>query len=156
MEFYLTAPDGSRIHLPVTPEKITVQTESKMETFEVISLGKIDIPRGRVSMRISWEGFFPGEARKNSPFVIDWRPPKEMVEIISRWKDKGTKVRLLVTETPINYDCYISSFEHTWGGGYGDCQYTIELVEARELVVYTESEKKSKQQLSKKRPSPPP
>ncbi|GAW29589.1 LysM peptidoglycan-binding domain-containing protein, partial [Carboxydocella sp. ULO1] len=36
------------------------------------------------------------------------------------------------------------------------CQYTIELVEARELVVYTESEKKSKQQLSKKRPSPPP
>jgi nucleoid-associated protein YgaU len=47
-------------------------------------------------------------------------------------------LRLLVTETPINHDVYFDgdgSFKHEWYGGHGDCRYTIQLAEARELVV---------------------
>ncbi len=158
MDFYLTAPDGSRIHLPVNPEKITAQTEIKIQTFEVINLGDINLPRGITPARISWEGFFPGAARRNTVFVKSWQDPKALVGLISLWRRNNTKVRLLVTETPLNFDCYIATFEHTWEGGYGDCQYRIELIEARELVVLTDTESKVKKPGTaiRARPAPPP
>ncbi len=159
MEFYLMAPDGSRIHLPVNPEQITCQTGTRMQTFDVISLGEIAIPRGNVPTRFSWEGFFPGEARKDSFMVKDWRSPKELIGLLSLWRAQNTKVRLLVTETPINHDCYIETFEHTWGGGYGDAEYRIELVQAIELRVYAEEQKETQQTValaSTTRPAPEP
>jgi len=66
MDFYLTAPDGNRIHFPVNPERITCNTGNRILTFDVISLGEISLPRGHVPTRFSFEGFFPGEARKTA------------------------------------------------------------------------------------------
>ncbi|NLW05632.1 MAG: LysM peptidoglycan-binding domain-containing protein [Pseudomonadaceae bacterium] len=158
MEFYLMAPNGSRIHLPINPERITCQTGTKIETFDVISLGTITLPRGTVPTRFTFEGFFPGEARRNAPYVTDWRPPKELVGILSTWRDKGVKLRLLVTETPINHDVYFDgedSFEHEWKGGHGDCWYRIRLVQARELMILTENELRKTVPAAKVAPSRP-
>jgi len=143
MDFYLTAPDGSRIHFPINPEKITCNTGNKILTFDVISLGEISLPRGRVPTRFSFEGFFPGEARKDLPMVKEWRPPKELVGQLSAWRNEGTKLRLRVTETPINHDVYFDgdgSFELEWHGGHGDCWYSLRLIEAREMVIMAENE----------------
>ena len=143
MDFYLTAPNGSRIHFPINPERITCQTGNRIQTFDVIELGEISLPRGRVPTRFSFEGFFPGEARRNDPMVKSWRSPKELAGILSLWRNEGTKLRLLVTETPINHDVYFDgdgSFQHEWYGGHGDCRYTIQLVEARELIIRAEGE----------------
>lgn len=162
MDFYLTAPDGGRIHLPINPERITARTGSRMQTFEVINLGEISIPRGVVPTRFSWEGFFPGEARRDLFFINDWQSPKGIAEQLSLWRAQNTKIRLLVTETPINHDCYISTFEHTWGGGYGDAQYSIELVQVIPLVILAETEQAptagtaaTSAQKSQARPAPP-
>lgn len=157
MDFYLTAPDGSRLHFPVNPEKITCSTGNRILTFDLIDLGEISIPKGRVPIRISFEGFFPGEARRDFSLVKNWRAPKDIVEQLSRWRDEGTKLRLLVTETPINLDvCFDGngSFEHNWQGGHGDCFYSIRLVEVRELIIKTDS---NRQSVATKppRPSPP-
>lgn len=143
MDFYLTAPDGSRLHFPVNPERITCNTGNRILTFDVIALGEISLPRGRVPTRFSFEGFFPGEARKDLPMVKGWRPPKELVGQLSAWRNEGTKLRLLVTETPINHDVYFDgdgSFEHEWRGGHGDCWYSLRFVEARELIIRAEGE----------------
>ncbi len=143
MDFYLTAPDGSRLHFPVNPERITCQTGNRILTFDVISLGEISLPRGRVPTRFSFEGFFPGEARKNDPMVKSWRSPKELAGILSLWRNEGTKLRLLVTETPINHDVYFDgdgSFQHEWRRGHGDCWYSLHFVEAREMLLLTETE----------------
>ena len=143
MDFYLTAPDGSRIHFPINPERITCQTGNRIQTFDVIELGEISLPRGRVPTRFSFEGFFPGEARRNDPMVKSWRSPKELAGILSLWRNEGTKLRLLVTETPINHDVYFDgdgSFEHEWRGGHGDCWYSLRFVEARELTIRAEEE----------------
>lgn len=144
MDFYLTAPDGSRIHLPVNPERITCNTGNRILTFDVITLGEISLPRGRVPTRFSFEGFFPGEARRNDPKIKSWRHPKELTGILSEWRNKGLKLRFLVTETPINHDVYFDgdgSFEHEWSGGYGDCWYSIRLIEARDLIVLADGER---------------
>ena len=143
MDFYLTAPDGSRLHFPINPERITCDTGNRILTFDVISLGEISLPRGRVPTRFSFEGFFPGEARRNDPMVKSWRSPKELAGILSLWRNEGTKLRLLVTETPINHDVYFDgdgSFKHEWWGGHGDCWYSLRFVEARELIVRDEGE----------------
>jgi len=71
MDFYLTAPDGSRIHFPINPEKITCNTGNKILTFDVISLGEISLPHGRVPTRFSFE---PGFRRVT---LEKWRQIKE-------------------------------------------------------------------------------
>jgi len=141
MDFYLTAPDGSRLHFPVNPERITCDTGNRILTFDVIALGEISLPRGRAPIRFSFEGFFPGEARKDDPMVKSWQSPKELADILSLWRNEGTKLRLLVTETPINHDVYFDgdgSFQHEWQGGHGDCWYSLRFVEARELIIRAE------------------
>jgi len=143
MDFYLTAPNGSRLHFPINPERITCQTGNRILTFDVIELGEISLPRGRIPTRFSFEGFFPGEARKNDPMVKSWRSPKELAGILSLWRNEGTKLRLLVTETPINHDVYFDgdgSFQHEWRGGHGDCWYSLRFIEAREMVIMAETE----------------
>lgn len=139
--------------MPVNPERVTAQTESKTQTFEVIALGDIDIPRGITPARIGWEGFFPGAARQNAVFVKTWQDPKALVSTVSGWRRGNTKTRLLVTETPLNMDCYIAGFEHAWTGGYGDCHYRLDLVEVRELVTLAEGEQR--QQQAAQRPARP-
>ncbi len=154
MDFYLTAPDGNRIRFPLNPEKVTAQTEAKLQTFEVISLGDIVLPRGYSPTRFTWEGVLPGELRKNNTHVKSWRDPKELLGILSGWRIKGEKLRLLVTETPINHDVYIDTLEHTWSGGHGDAQYNITLVEARELIITTQPQTQAQPE-PPKRPAPP-
>lgn len=141
MDFYLSDSEGKRLHFPVNPERITAATAARMQTFEVIELGEVKLPQGQTPVRFSWEGFFPGEGRQSLALVKSWRDPKEIAGDLSVWRDAGTRLRLMVTETPINHDVYIESFEHTWGGGHGDAQYQIELVQARELVVRTDGDK---------------
>jgi len=162
MDFYLTAPGGGRIHFPVNPEKATCNTGNRLLTFDVISLGEISLPRGRVPTIFSFEGFFPGEARKNDPNIKNWRLPKELIGILSAWRNEGTKLRLLVTETSINHDVYFDgdgSFEHKWRGGYGDCWYSLRFIEARTLVVKVDEPAQPVQPAEKEataRPAPEP
>ncbi len=161
MDFYLTAPDGGRIHFPINPERITAQTGAKLQTFEVIALGDIALPRGHIPTRFTWGSVLPGELRR-AAYVKDWRSPKDLLGTLSGWRMKGEKLRLLVTETPINHDVYIDTLDHTWGGGHGDAQYNIVLVEARELIISTQAEVQAKQtgaptavQAAAERPAPP-
>jgi len=158
MDFYLTAPDGSRIHFPINPEQVAAQTGAKLHTFEVIALGDIALPRGRIPTRFTWDGILPGELRKDAAYVKAWRDPKELLGILSGWRMKGEKLRLLVTETPINHDVYIDTLEHIWAGGHGDAQYNITLAEARELIITTQPQAGTQAQVQPeppKRPAPP-
>ena len=160
MDFYLMAPDGSRLHFPINPERIRSSTGSRILTFDVINMGEIVMPRGRVPTRFSFEGFFPGEARRNDPMVKSWRAPKDLIEQLITWRNEGTKLRLLVTETPINTDVYFDgdgSFEYEFQGGHGDCWYTLSFVEARELVVTVDTPAPvAAASAPQSRPAPPP
>lgn len=143
MDFYLTGPDGRRLHFPLNPEQVTADTGTSVRTIDVIELGRIEYPRGKVPAAISWEGIFPGAGRVGLPFVKSWRPPGELVDMLQYWRDNGSRVRLLVTETPLNLDVFVREFSHTWGRA-GDCHYTLRLTQHRDLVVLTEAEWRAK------------
>lgn len=159
MDFFLTAPSGARLHFPVNPERVRVAAGARMQAFDLLDLGEVRLPRGREPVRIAWEGLFPGAERRREPYVREWRPPRDLVAQIEAWRDEGARLRLLVTETPINVDVYIEGFEHEWGGGYGDCLYRLEVVEARALVVPVVDAPRHGAQASVRQerlPSPPP
>lgn len=134
MDFYLS--DGSRrLLFPLNPQQVTATTAARMVTYQSIALGEFSLPRGSIPTRFSWDGIFPGALRKDSVAVKSWRDPKAIAGLLSSWRDKGQKLKLLITETPINHDVYIQSFDHTWLGGHGDAQYTIELVQAKIIKI---------------------
>lgn len=141
MDFYLTSKTtGRKIHFPMNPERVSVSTGTNMKSFEVIDLGEIKFPRGKVPASISWEGKLPGEKRSTMSFVKDWFPVVELVDILQEFRDQQDRLQLLITETSINTEVYLSVFEHNWSGGFGDCDYRLELVQARDLKVYTDAE----------------
>lgn len=140
MDFYLSSTDGRRLQFPLVPERILLQNDTRLQFFSVIELGEFALPRGQQPARISWEGRLPGAARQALPFVSAWRSPQQIIADLEAWRVSGTRLRLLVTETPINLDVFISSIETTWGNGHGDCEYRISLVESRLLRVLTDAE----------------
>lgn len=142
MDFYLTT-GSQRIHFPMNPEKITANTGARVLSFETIGLGEIALPKGTKIARISFEGFFPGEGRQALGILKSWQAPQFIVDQLQQWRNSGKKIRLLVTETPLNLDVYIDSFNHNYSGGHGDISYSLDLIQARTLTVYTENEMKN-------------
>jgi len=137
MHFVLTelANPLTRFVFPMNPEKVTVSDESKAVTFASAALGDIQIPRGRAAMRFAWDGILPGAPRFNYSFVKFWRQPIDAVWNLRVWQGFNTRLHLLITETDIHDDVFISRLERTFAGGYGDITYTIELTELRPVFV---------------------
>lgn len=157
MDFYLTTEAGTTLRFPLNPERVMLSTGARMETHEVINLGELSLPRGKTPDRVKWEGIFPGEPRKNMPFVKDWKVPKDWVDILKNSEVEGEKLRLLITETSINLDVYISTFDPSWSGGFGDISYSIEFIEVRSLLIPLKGDSNisSIQSIQAARPSPP-
>lgn len=137
MEIYITQLDnGTTISLSMLPEQIEMEAETRFASYDIMSLGEIRLPVGEKLKSFSWQGILPGEARKDHPFLqYGWRSPKQIQEILSLWRTTGAKLRLLITETPINEDVYLAGYQMTYSGGYGDYHYQISFVAAKELGI---------------------
>ena len=140
---YLTNLTNSEsITLCMTPEQIKARTESNFRTWNIIEKGQVSLPKGERLTQISWQGIFPGANILIHNFVLQsaWQAPREIVTAINRWREAGDKVKVLVTQTPINIDTYIKSFDYEMSGGQGDIKYEIDLIAAKEMKVMTVEE----------------
>ena len=137
MEIYLTdIASGDIIRFPMLPEEITVQTGAIFQSYSILGIGEIKLPAGEELTGFSWEGTLPGKIKQNEQYVNEWRDPLEIQQIWSGYRQKGNKLRLLVTETPINHDVYLDKYTAKYSGGHGDYDYTIEFLWAKSLKVY--------------------
>ncbi|MBR2520476.1 MAG: hypothetical protein IKE46_11955 [Selenomonadaceae bacterium] len=141
-EFYLTADDGEEIELCMPPEEIRVRSSASFRSYNVIEMGEIKFPKGEQLTNISWRGTLPGAGILLYPFVKHeaWDRPNEIIKVIRRWRERGTKLKLLITQTPVNLDVYIKGFDFTAKGGMGDYTYDIDLIAAKPLQVMTVAE----------------
>lgn len=160
MDIYLTnLTTKDRLQFPMLPSEVTVKIAHQFATYSILRVGEVKIPSGTAVDSFSWNGMLPGKARKKDPYIRRWQDPKAIYNWLNRLKvkdDKPIKSRLLITETPINCDVYLSNFTATPTGGYGDINYSLTLVQAKDIVVKksgnspTSSSKKTEQ-----RPEPP-
>lgn len=145
MDIYLTnLKTNDRLQFPMLPTEISVKKGNQFASYTILQKGEVKIPSGTQLDSFSWSGILPGKKRRNDPYIRAWQNPKAIYNWITNLKAKGgkpVKARLLITETPINCDVYLSVFQATPTGGYGDINYSITLTQAKQIKV-TKSAKK--------------
>lgn len=144
MDIYLSevSNKSSNFTFPALPEKIKTKFGTNYQNYDIIGIGTVKIPKGTEAETVSWDGVFYGKAKRREVMIREWTSPAECVKTLRNWMKKGTVLRLLVTETNINYDVTISEFEPVETGAYGNIEYSITFVINKELKIYTTSELK--------------
>lgn len=148
MDLYITEKDtGTRVALSLLPDNVAIKGDSNTISYNFISVGEVKFPSGQKLKRYSWKGVFPGESRQDLSFIKKqhWIAPKELIGIFETWKEKATKLTLLLTETTLNVDVYLLTFNYDFEGGNGDVFYSVSFIEAKDPIVYTTTEAKTKQ-----------
>lgn len=140
-EFYLTG-DGERLEFCMAPDEVKVKTNATFRTYNVVETGEIKIPKGEQLTAISWRGTLPGAVMLMHQFIKSdaWQKPDDIIKTLQMWRERGTKLKLLVTQTTINLDVYIKGFDFTHKGGLGNVTYDIDFIAAKPLQVKTVAE----------------
>ena len=139
---YITELDtGTRIALPLPPESVKCKAETKFISYNIINVGEVKLPNGEKLTKFSWSGRLPGESMKHMRIVsaADWRSPKEIQSIFSIWRNRGKKLRLLVTGTTINHDVYLENYTVD-NSRLDTVEYSISFTHAKDIKVYTTAE----------------
>jgi len=140
MEINLTVMPGqstpvTSLTFPMLPESIRVMTGAIFADYVILKTGTIRVPSGRDLTGFSWSGILPGELRQDHPYVNDWVDPKQLQILWSIYQRDGTKLRLMITETPINHDVYIDAYDMTYRYAMGDYAYNLTLIHAIDLKI---------------------
>jgi len=125
---------------PMMPESIDVQAATRFQSYSIMNIGEVKLPLGEELTKISWSGLLPGYERSSHRYVHNWINPKEIQSKFSFWRNGGSKLHLMVTETTINQDVYVESYTCSPQGGYGDIGYSISFVAAKDLIIKVEGE----------------
>lgn len=142
MDIYLSelSNQSASFTFPTLPERIKMQSSAKYQTYDIIKKGTVEIPKGTEIDIISWSGFFHGEAKKKERMIRTWVSPADCKSILKKWMENGVELRLLVTDTSINYDVTISSFDYEEFGAFGSVEYNITFKVNKTLKIYTTEE----------------
>lgn len=138
VDIYIREKSGDReIRIPLLPEKFDFSKGDTMFiTADIMGRGEVAVPSGIELGYYSWKSEFPGQLRKNDAMMRGtWQDPKTYRSILEDWKRDGTKLNLLITGYPVNVDVYCEEFTPTGAGPFGDINYEISFVEARDITI---------------------
>jgi hypothetical protein len=136
MEIYITDyQTNEKFRFPMLPERINCQAGAIFQSYTLLSVGDIKLPFGDELTGFSWNGILPGEARQNDPYITEWQDPLGIQQLWSVYRHFKRKLRLMVTQTPINHDVYLQNYRVDYSGGYGDYTYSISFLHAKDLKV---------------------
>lgn len=133
------------IQIPWLPSEIEFDLGGmRMMKYEIMDLGEVNVPSGQNLGTIKFKSLFPGEGRKGLPFLRgSFKEPDLYQNQLTAWMINGTKLKVIVTGTPINHEVYVTSFVPVYSGGYGDITYELELKCRREITIKTITTKKT-------------
>lgn len=146
--------NGSKFTFPALPEKVQGKYGAKYQSFDIISQGTVKVPKGTDVAEFSWDAVFFGKSKRYEPIVRtnSWQEPNECVKILNNFMQDETVLNLIVTETWINIDVTISSFQPRSVGAYGNVEYSITFVQKKPLEIYTTNELKIASFVKKTKP----
>ena len=120
---------------PSLPAEVSVKNGANYQSYKIIGLGAVKIPKGTNCEEISWESYFYGRSKVGEPMMLAFQAPQRCVKILERFRDSGTPLRLMATGIGINRDVTISNFQWTPYGGHGNIRYQITFTQWRDLRV---------------------
>lgn len=144
--------------IPVNPKEISHTHPTDNNTYQVLGLGEVVVPRKPSLQVVSWDSIFPGQTdiAESSGRL----PPKTYVDALRAAQVNQTVCRLIITRSGVydtNMSCIVSEFEEKdQGGEPSDIYYSIELTEyvnyEPEIIeVQVSKEKKNSAGKSKKK-----
>lgn len=135
MEIWLTH-KGERLRLPITP-LFDVNRSQNNSTELLNEVGTINI-KGKKGLRsVTLESFFPSKEYdflESSDVNLD---PYFYDSKIEQWANSDEPLRLIITETPHNFEVLIDNYHSGEQDGTGDVYYSLSLTE---YVRVTEKE----------------
>lgn len=127
---------GRHLRFPSLPEKISFASGSKYATYNILDLGEASFPSGRGCKTVEWSGVLYGEAFKNNKLIVQkWKDPEEVQRLFSEWVEDGTKLKLVISGTPINMDVTLADYKVEYSGAFGNYTYSVSFTEYRDLSV---------------------
>lgn len=159
INIYESGNTSSYITLPMLPETMEYSSSSRFQEYEILDLGKVMIPKGRNLCRIAWEGIFPAYVRKGQSYIqkevnplnkgkkisdTDLKKPEFYINFLESKRTGNKKVELLISDSVINKrTMYIEEFKYKLTS-VGDYKYTIQFVDAVDLILNQSTKRSSK------------
>ena len=137
MEYYLSFNNNEeRIRLPVLPSSFEVTVPHQNTTVNITNLGEINLIGKTGLMSMSIESFFPNQ-EYSFCLYNSFSKPYEYIKQLLKWKNSGKPIRVIVTNTPINYAMAIESLTYSEVDGTGDVYFSLELKEYKFISTTT-------------------
>ena len=129
----LKVDENEKLTLPVTPWKYSVYTEQNNKIIDILDFGEILLFGNTKLKKMKVSCFFPATSHEY-PFVVgDKKEPSECIDLLTKWKDSGTPVRVIVTDSPVNLMMGINSFDFDEKDGSRDIYFKLDFAEYRDL-----------------------
>lgn len=134
MEAWLTYKD-ERVRLPITPLYDIPHPMQHSEEY-LHELSSIHLIGKRGLREATFDSFFPAQPHDFVDFGdVNFDDPYYYVRKIEEWARTGDPLRLILTETPHNFEVLINAFSAGEPDGSGDVAYTLELKEYVRLKI---------------------
>lgn len=122
-----------RFALPVTPWRYQVQTAQDNKIIDILDTGEALLFGNPKLKRLKFGCFFPA-VRHKYPFVVgDIKETDECIELLLKWKENKSPVRVIITDSPINLQMAIMDFNFNEKDGSRDTYYDLTFTEYRDL-----------------------
>lgn len=124
--------DGVSLVMPVTPDRYQWTSGKRMETININELGDVYRPGGRTRFSGSFDFLLPAQSY---PWIeagahVD---PQYYLDYLTAWAADEKVVRLVITETEINFLVYIEDVTQGESDGTGDRNVTVSVREYCDL-----------------------
>jgi nucleoid-associated protein YgaU len=133
LQFWLSFNNGAeKLQLPVNPPEIRVSSGYNWTDVNITQLGEYSVPSGHTLTEITLSSFFPRDYNPSYCEYENIKKPLDYVKMIAAWKESKKPIRLVVTNSWVNYALTIRKFDF-WeqAGSPGDIYFTLELREYR-------------------------
>lgn len=153
MEMWLKT-SGKSFRFPVLPPSFFINDTAIINKPDILNKGNISIFGGNGLKTVTISSFFPAE---NYSFCnySNFPSPYECVKAIEDWIVKGQDIRFIVTDTDINMHIMIESFEYGERAGSRDIEFTLTMVEFKQLTIGTNTSTSSSTGGVRPTPDPP-
>lgn len=131
---------AQKVKIPVNPAEIKMQCPTDNQTYDILGIGEIVVPRKPSLKVVSWDSFFPEDL--NAPYVNSGaKKPAFYVRCFERALREKQILRLIISRSgsfDTNMRCIVSDFEtKDKGGEPGDIYYSLELQEYKSYAPST-------------------
>ncbi|MBR1728851.1 MAG: hypothetical protein IJ728_04940 [Selenomonadaceae bacterium] len=127
--------EGEELTLPVTPWKYSITTSQNNKVVDILDFGEALLFGNARLKQLKFGCFFPNQERhEGHKFIVgDNYSPTECIDQIIKWKESKEPVRVIITDSPVNFVFGIMDFSYNEKDGSRDIWYEIKFNEYKDL-----------------------